>query len=442
MLGSKLETEYYWYNDEYMYFSFNGQHSSKYHLFIQNTKDLTIENTVGAASEYSNAMMQEGTYYLGTSRKQKNFKRKCAAELNNIRDYKRMMKWLTVGTIGELVFDSDRYWGWTVVLDTVGDATFATRDGLIFVEFDITFKTIGTYLAHNIYPATWDSTNNQTYIDVIGSNKYNIPTVLAKQKTEGTTRIIDLFIQDLGNTKQDFTLSIAPTRGGITTNINLSIDKIEIVKTGETTETIITNFLLADFVKKSMPIYSLNYTSENGVLYINQNIAEEHDGCQKTVQPNGLLQFNTNEPMELYTTSIQYNDKTIIINLDEDSWYEFIGNNYSYVTVSKQNQEHTLYSVDEFGASDEYTYTADKDSYTGLVNTLYDAGISANVGKYEINTNNKQIILTFANALDIDINNTYVVHCGKTNHIRATLKNISQSLSLSFALEGRSYNNL
>ena len=56
MLGNKPDL-YYWYNDEYMYFTFKGLHSSRYRLFMQNSKELTIENSVGATSEYSNAML-------------------------------------------------------------------------------------------------------------------------------------------------------------------------------------------------------------------------------------------------------------------------------------------------------------------------------------------------------------------------------------------------
>ena len=136
MLENRLEKNYYWYNDNCMYFTFKGVRSSDYHLFIQNNKELTIENTVGASSEYINATLQEGTYYMGTSRKQKTFKRKCAAEGLTLQQYKEMMTWLSVGTTGELVFDNNPYWGWTVVLDMVGDATFVGNNNNLIVEFE------------------------------------------------------------------------------------------------------------------------------------------------------------------------------------------------------------------------------------------------------------------------------------------------------------------
>ena len=81
----------YWYEDEFMYFTFAGVTSSKYNLFIENDKNMSIVNTIGASSTFSNAYKQEGTYYLGTSRTQKTFKRKCASRGLTLDQYRDMM---------------------------------------------------------------------------------------------------------------------------------------------------------------------------------------------------------------------------------------------------------------------------------------------------------------------------------------------------------------
>ena len=52
----------YYYEDKYMFFTFDGVHSSKYNLFIVNKNDLKIENSIGESSEYVSAMFQEGAY--------------------------------------------------------------------------------------------------------------------------------------------------------------------------------------------------------------------------------------------------------------------------------------------------------------------------------------------------------------------------------------------
>ena len=212
MLGNKQCGYYYWKNDEFMYFTFNGIHSSQYHLFIENTKGLTLENSVGESTEFSNAMLQEGTYLLGTSRKQKTFKRKCAFEGLTLQEYKRMMKWLTAGTTGELVFDSNPYWGWSVVLDNVGDATFFGNDNFLVAEFDLTFKTIGTYLAHSVYSGVWDSLDEDNIINSALTNHYGIPTILALDYRDHDLKehIIELRLQNISNMNQKFYFSLTP----------------------------------------------------------------------------------------------------------------------------------------------------------------------------------------------------------------------------------------
>ena len=457
MLGSKLEQGYYWYNDEYMYFSFNGHHSSKYHLFIQNSKELTIENSVSAASEYSNAMLQEGTYYLGTSRKQKTFKRKCAAEGLTLDDYRRMMNWLTVGTTGELVFDSDRYWGWTVVLDTVGDATFHGNNNNLIIEFDLTFKTIGTYLAHSIYPAAWiqprfrfdelQYDNSGSYIDIIGTNKYHIPTILANYSyTDITSPLynkkaeVDFLILDIGNKKQDFIFAFAAD--DLNGNCNFKIENNGIVYA---------EGFLSDISNQGKFGY-IEYNSEQATLNVNDGIMDQNEYCEQTQQLNGMLKLNSSEPLELYTTSVINDTKTkeIIITLDNESWYDFNSMQYDYITLSINNTNNTLYSLDDYTTTIE-DYNADCISYTGLHKGMYeklqqtsDPYLCDYVGKYEIVSATKQIIL-YINT-DIILDNNYVVYCGYAKHIKATLQtktvNDPQISNIPYSIKVISYNNL
>lgn len=471
MLGSKLEQGYYWYNDEYMYFSFNGHHSSKYHLFIQNSKELTIENAVGESSEYSNAMMQEGTYYLGTSRKQKTFKRKCAAELNNMQDYRRMMKWLTVGATGELVFDSDRYWGWSVVLDSVGDATFAVRGDLLIVEFEITFKTIGTYLAHSVYPATWiqpqpeyDQTGAITgykqnmdiaYADVIGTNRYNIPTVFATTKIDKDSNNnnifkIDCYILDLGNIKQDFTLYTAPDTS-LTGATQLTIDSIIHYQDYDNYGNIankqnLTTYLIATFqdVDGKANFNSFEFNNLKSTLYVNELLAEDNTYCKQTIQPNGLMRFESNEPIELYTQDIKKDggSTAITITLDDESWDEFISGEFDYLCVSKKQMDHTGYSIDAYVVNSDQDYKAEKISYTGISEIIDCNHESCNkIGPYAINVQNRTITISNL-VVDENIDNTYQVYCGNIKHFSAIITNDDITSDIPFMIQVVSYNNL
>lgn len=451
MLGSKLEQNYYWYNDEYMYFSFNGHHSSKYHLFIQNSKELTIENTVGSASEYSNAMMQEGTYYLGTSRKQKTFKRKCAAKLGSMQDYRRMMKWLTVGTTGELVFDNDRYWGWTVVLDTVGDATFVQRNNVLIVEFEITFKTIGTYLAHSVYPATWmvefpteitteGELDMSSYVDVIGTNQYNIPSIIVmgavddyfgddKFSPYGHGYYTYLLLQDISNHKKDIDLSI----------LTKIPSKFIVAYDGQIYNQ--TKFNKDD----SDTTYSLSYNSRTSFAYVDEQPAEENELCKSTYQPNGILNLQSQEPIELHAKSVELEEFRILIKLDDESWNEFKSNNYDYVCISKVNSSHTEYSTSEYIVESNQDYTADTWSYCGFQNMddEFDFNIvlkycnNKNIGTITLVESTKTIIIN-KKAIDTIIDDDYKIYCGYSQLITVYTPNTPIELIAKLT----SYNNL
>lgn len=164
----------YYYKDHEMYFWFDDIYSQKYNLFIENKNDLIFDNDIGASSEYNAAAYQEGTYYMGTKRNQKPIKRKCAAEGLTLSQYKEMMEWLTPGRAGFLVFDSNPYWGWTVVIDKIGNANRWGGMYNLAVEFEITFKTIGDYRAKNRYDAyysTGDFVRNEKFdIKIIASS--------------------------------------------------------------------------------------------------------------------------------------------------------------------------------------------------------------------------------------------------------------------------------
>lgn len=450
MLRSNVQNSYYWYNDEYMYFTFNGVHSSKYHLFIQNTKELTIENTVGAASEYSNAMLQEGTYYLGTSRKQKTFKRKCAAQLSTMDEYKNMMKWLSTGATGELVFDSDQYWGWTVVLDTVGDATFVKRAGLIVVEFEITFKTIGTYLAHNIYPGTWIQPQpiynaslikidekwdiDSAYLDVIGSNNLHIPPVVAFAKYDSSQKeyIVDFYLQSINNIKQDFVLNFDLT--GFTNHTIKTFQLMQIDKNQNTTV-----YLTSSFNSTLNSISYLKYSSKNSILYINNDLAELHPDCLTVSQPNGIIKINNESPEELYTTAISRvtNSSPIFITLDELSNEDFSYNNYDYVCVIKNSNDAPLYGTDEYA---DYDFTGDS-----FIAFVAPCETTQRIGEID-STNLPYLTLTnFKSGTASKVDNTYKVYCGKTYHFQAKLTFEIKSGSITgvpFTIQVTSYNNL
>lgn len=450
MLGNRIDNSYYWYNDEYMYFSFNGIHSSAYHLFIQNTKELTIENTIGASSEYSNAILQEGTYFLGTSRKQKTFKRKCAAEGLTKDKYREMMSWLTVGTTGELIFDTDIYWGWTVVLDTVGDASYFTNNNnnTITVEFEITFKTIGTYLAHSVYPATWISDSEDAYVDVVGTNQYLIPPVVAIKTEERdlyelnrTTQFL-LKIQNICNKKQDFNFNLY-TDEALKGDINFNVKK-ELINYASA--------ILKVEYSNQYGINNIEFDSARSLINVNNTIAEDNIYCKQTIQQNGMMQLSSNLPIELYTTNInRFEPDAIVITLDEDSAKLLKSSNYDYICLCKKINNITQYGNTPFvdDENNQNNYIADHNSYIGYFNENTNFN-QKNIGKVNVSKDYSRIKLTFINGTNRpsqDELSSYRVYCGYTQNIVITVTDQRKSTEIefpeiSFTTKLISYNNI
>lgn len=181
----------YYYEDDCMYFWFGNTHSSKYRLFIVNNNDLTIEGSFGASTEFTNAMFQEGSYLLGTSRNQKTIKRKVATEGLTLHEYKNMMAWLLEGNTGWLSFDSNPYWGWTVVLESVSDANILYNNNTIIAEFELNWKTIGSCYASNRYDSTL-ITDLENKSLIVSNNEYGVPSIIQSYSNSNEFNILSI----------------------------------------------------------------------------------------------------------------------------------------------------------------------------------------------------------------------------------------------------------
>lgn len=324
-----LTNNKYYYTDKYMYFSFDGVHSSKYNLFIENNNNLTIENNIGQSSEFVSAMFQEGNYYMGTKRTQKTFKRKCAAEGLTLSQYKAMIKWLSVGKTGMLIFDSNPYWGWTVVLDTVGDATFVGDTSNLIVQFELTFKTIGTYLARNAYQAYCDmsevdievdstmSTCNGYYNTTMSSNEYGIPVIYYEYNKELNQVRNNLYcVQSVNNMHQHLNFSYVANKDA-STSLKIVNDGIEYVD-------------LATYASGTE--FVINYLGESNLILADDEIIElKNDLLNYNYQPNGILQLSSEQPKLLSSVIVESGQ----IFLDKNEIDDLLLNGYNYICFTK-----------------------------------------------------------------------------------------------------------
>lgn len=365
MLRNNLNTICY--ADPYMFFTFNGIHSAKYNLLIENKNDLKIENSIGASSEFTSAMFQEGTYYLGTKRTQKTFKRKCAAEGITLSQYKQMMLWLTPGTTGFLTFDFNPWWGWEVVLDTVGDATFMDRNDKLLVEFELTFKTIGSYLARNYYetslcfdevkdPVEDDSgaTTCNGYLDSTAfSNEYHIPVILMYSQ-DSEQNIYTLNILGINNAHQHLDY-----------NCYVRTDIGTFFTVGTSNEGGIIKYVDTRLsANSSQDLFK--WLGESNLVLLQDELIELSDTLIFNSQPEGIMQLNS-KPPELIYPEIYSN----YIKLTEKDIQQLQYNYYNCVCLTREKQKGSSFDTDEWG---ENAFSPQYETYV-----LYGEDLSSNL---------------------------------------------------------------
>lgn len=167
--------------NKYLYFTFKNVCSSKYNLFITSKEgDQKLIASPDKTINFTTPEYQNNTYYLGTTKKQKTFKKSLAADGLTWQQAQEIFLWLEVGSKGFLSFDYDPFWGWDVVITNIGEVTYhELSDGTFVVEFDIEWKTYGDWHARSTISASLLVSPEETkiYLDAEKSSE-EIKTML------------------------------------------------------------------------------------------------------------------------------------------------------------------------------------------------------------------------------------------------------------------------
>ena len=160
------------YQDDYMYFTFNGIYSKDYNLMIQNNiDDLKIITNDGASIDYVSPKYQNGRYMMGVTRSHRSIPHKLVANGITRREANQIATWLATGEYGPLVYDYASDWQYNVVVSKLGDINLYPIDTKRFiVSFDITFETIEGTDAENVQDAVIMLDDLQLYTDAQGSS--------------------------------------------------------------------------------------------------------------------------------------------------------------------------------------------------------------------------------------------------------------------------------
>lgn len=320
-------------HDKYLYFTFNHVHSSKYNLFIVSNNDMKMVNAPSGSASYVNAMFQDGSYYLGTSNQQKTFKHKCAASGLDLATYKQMMKWLTKGTVGFLCFDSDPDWGWSAVLESVSDTTYVERGGELIVEFELTWKTIGSYLARNAYTSYLTQLDkrklseeqlaklpscNGYYNTSVCSNSYGIPVINIRHNLDETIVNVQSVNNEYQMLSYTMNMQINTTNGALTIRHN-EVDYVQLQ------------------TNKLDNLGVIEYLGESGLILYNNTLIElKPDICDYNQQTAGLMYLDSDVPILLEDYDLTQNGSTLNVTIHDANLIYDIVNGYSRLCFTRK----------------------------------------------------------------------------------------------------------
>lgn len=145
-------------NDRFLYFTFNGRHSSEFDLFyINNGGDIVLPFTPVVKYNTVNPLYQNRTYIVGKNTNAKQLKLNVAADRKEMDQIDDIMEWLNPSVKGELSFDHRPDYTHQVYISNITDPTLIpmeSRENRIenVIYFEITFETYDTHTSQTRLP--------------------------------------------------------------------------------------------------------------------------------------------------------------------------------------------------------------------------------------------------------------------------------------------------
>lgn len=171
--------------DKFIQFTFNGISSSRFNvIYTNNGGDLSFPAVPSFSNETVTPIFQKRSYLLGTNIEQRQFQFKCWASDLTLAQYREMLKWLDIETVGplQLDFNSDYYFNVKVasISDPImyprevveekqmtilgGDPVSYTSNTIYYnLEFTITFETVNDFAAISIDTYSFIAKNDTSY---------------------------------------------------------------------------------------------------------------------------------------------------------------------------------------------------------------------------------------------------------------------------------------
>ena len=297
----KSNFDFYW--DEYVHFTFNNIHSSQFNLYIQNNvDDLKLIINDGAKIDFASPKYSEGQYVLGVTRSQRKFPLKLVAHSLNRRQIMQMHKWLKIGTTSSLSFDFSSDWCYDVIVNTLSDFNLYPQDEeneLFIVSFSIEWITTTKTYARNKFNALgYYGDHSQEYVgnqtneifnkQSATSNSLGVPAFAIKE--DGTTKEVKVRINHLGDKHTAFRIDHYYPAQSQTAKINLNI------RTNEDILPFSTSF--SGELSNNATEHIISYSSEGNIFFADGEMPQKLD-LQGHYKSKGLNIEYAHEPIVL-----------------------------------------------------------------------------------------------------------------------------------------------
>lgn len=164
------------------YLSFNYKNSSytgtapfnKYRLYedfggfiINELDDLTLFNPSEFSHEFVNPQFGNQSFFIGTSRENREFEFPIALEEISLADYRGFLAWLDPASEGVLSFPYNTSYGYDVKVNSITEGKFTVVSGTTD-KYNVEL-TVG-FITKNDWAARWITTNPVYYLLGIGTN--------------------------------------------------------------------------------------------------------------------------------------------------------------------------------------------------------------------------------------------------------------------------------
>ena len=221
--------------DNYMGFTWNGIHSSKFNCFITSKDGLKFVNSPSFSNSLVSSLNQNKAYYTGMTLQSKKIQLTIAAVDLTLDEYNQLLNWLSIYDISTLRLDYQPWYQYNVKLSAIGNSTkhvtgryqtyypqgskkagqpMPGLKDLYTCEMSIEFETVADHYAESTFKYVGNSKHTDHNAEEFGylENELAIPAVIIAKSSDNS---FDVDITNVGSVDCGFILCFYNVNGSI-----------------------------------------------------------------------------------------------------------------------------------------------------------------------------------------------------------------------------------